>query len=585
MFKHYLFVLSMVGALVGNNALAQENSTYVVLSNSTYQGAQHYIEQLASPINRIPHLAVSGDQVLSVIPESDLPALSEYIHHNERRCGGYFAFSTLDEANNFMQRSAYYAAQPFLLASYTIDNGTVVRNLMQQVSEANLRSTISRLEQFQNRWYQSSYGSQSNNWIRDTWASMASGRPDISVSLDNSCGNCGVQKNVVLKIAGTQQASEIVVIGAHQDSTISGINNESRAPGADDDASGVAVLTEMLRVIVASDFKPNRSIELMAYAAEEVGLRGSNAIANAYRNGNKNVVGVMQFDMTNYRPVNTASDVWVMTDNSDSALVLFLEQLFDVYLAPSGKTRGRSSCGYACSDHASWTQAGFPSAMYSEASLSQSNPAIHTVNDTLSAMGGTANHSVQFAQLGLAFAAEIAKGGQGGGSSSGGSSSGGSSSGGSSSGGSSSGGSSGGSCSSPQYVAGTAYSAGQLVQNVSNEYRCDIAGWCSSLAAWAYAPGTGSYWSSAWILNGACGASSSGGSSSGGSSSGGSSSGGSSGGGTCAGLATWNTTSVYTGGNQVQHNNVKYEAKWWTQGADPAQNSSQWAVWKNLGGC
>jgi chitinase len=49
----------------------------------------------------------------------------------------------------------------------------------------------------------------------------------------------------------------------------------------------------------------------------------------------------------------------------------------------------------------------------------------------------------------------------------------------------------GGQCSAPPYVAGTGYTTGQLVRNVGNVYRCEIAGWCSSSAAWAYAPGTG----------------------------------------------------------------------------------------------
>ena len=119
--------------------------------------------------------------------------------------------------------------------------------------------------------------------------------------------------------------------------------------------------------------------------------------------------------------------------------------------------------------------------------------------------------------------------GSSGGSSSGGTSSGGSSSGGSSSGGSSSGGSSSGGC--PQYVAGTSYSTGDVVQNGGSNYTCSVAGWCSSLnAASAYAPGTGSAWTSAWTAGGTCGGgSSSSGGSSGGTSSGGSSSGGSSG--------------------------------------------------------
>lgn len=181
--------------------------------------------------------------------------------------------------------------------------------------------------------------------------------------------------------------------------------------------------------------------------------------------------------------------------------------------------------------------------------------------------------------------------GSSGGSSSGGSgSSGGSSSGGSgSSGGSSSGGSGsgGGSCSSQQYAAGSSYSNGDFAQNLGNEYRCDVAGWCSSSAAWAYEPGVGLYWQSAWTLSGSCsgGGSSSGGSSSGGSGSSGGSSSGGSGGGSCSSAPTWSSSAVYTGGNQVQYNGVLYQAKWWTQGDNPAQNSNQWGVWDNLGNC
>lgn len=62
-----------------------------------------------------------------------------------------------------------------------------------------------------------------------------------------------------------------------------------------------------------------------------------------------------------------------------------------------------------------------------------------------------------------------------------------------------------GSCSGvPQYVAGTSYSAGQIVQNIGNKYSCTIAGWCSSSAAWAYAPGTGLYWTEAWAFVSTC---------------------------------------------------------------------------------
>ncbi|WP_339898800.1 glycosyl hydrolase family 18 protein [uncultured Gilvimarinus sp.] len=61
-----------------------------------------------------------------------------------------------------------------------------------------------------------------------------------------------------------------------------------------------------------------------------------------------------------------------------------------------------------------------------------------------------------------------------------------------------------GSCGSPGYVAGTSYSGGDLVENLGNEYRCDVAGWCSSNAAWAYEPGAGAHWQDAWTLVQSC---------------------------------------------------------------------------------
>ncbi|WP_148716954.1 carbohydrate-binding protein [Chitinolyticbacter meiyuanensis] len=48
--------------------------------------------------------------------------------------------------------------------------------------------------------------------------------------------------------------------------------------------------------------------------------------------------------------------------------------------------------------------------------------------------------------------------------------------------------------------------------------------------------------------------------------------------------AAWAAGNVYTGGQRVTHNGVNYEAKWWTQGDNPAQ-SGDWGVWKNVGNC
>ncbi|KXF83071.1 Ig-like domain-containing protein [Enterovibrio coralii] len=56
----------------------------------------------------------------------------------------------------------------------------------------------------------------------------------------------------------------------------------------------------------------------------------------------------------------------------------------------------------------------------------------------------------------------------------------------------------------PVYQAGTAYSVGDIVQNGNYKYQCDVAGWCSSDAAWAYEPNNGAHWQDAWTELGIC---------------------------------------------------------------------------------
>lgn len=398
---HFLFSLLLLAA---TSVAVHADDHYLTLDSNDWRDAQKQLAVVAAP----RALAERNGVSLLKVSDEQLNALTEFFHQQKHRCGGFFAFESLTKAQASLATEG--TQMPVMAATYTIDQQAVVWPLLSAVTEANLRGTISTLANYQNRYYNSSHGKSSSEWIRDHWSQLAAGRSDISVAL-KSCSNCGLQQNVVLTITGTELPNEFVVLGAHADSIISGMTTEARAPGADDDASGVSVLTEVLRVALANNFRPRRTVQFMAYAAEEVGLRGSQAIATEYQTAGKNVYGVVQFDMTNY--AGTGADVWIMTDNGNASMISFLRSLFDEYLAPTGLTRADTSCGYGCSDHASWTRSGFPAAMYAETSFSQTNPNLHTVNDTLTAMGGTANHSVAFAKLGLVFAYEAGKTGSG----------------------------------------------------------------------------------------------------------------------------------------------------------------------------
>ena len=102
-------------------------------------------------------------------------------------------------------------------------------------------------------------------------------------------------------------------------------------------------------------------------------------------------IGVLQLDMTNYGAGRTFA-MRLMTDNSNPTLQNFVTRLFDTYLAPLGLSRGTDTCGYACSDHASWTSAGYPAAMMAEPTFFTR---LHTTTDTLAYMGDSAAVSVK----------------------------------------------------------------------------------------------------------------------------------------------------------------------------------------------
>jgi leucyl aminopeptidase len=100
-------------------------------------------------------------------------------------------------------------------------------------------------------------------------------------------------------------------------------------------------------------------------------------------------------------------------DFTNAAQNAFLASLAELYVPSAGiyTPRVTSTCGYGCSDHASWHNRGFVASLPFEAPFGDHSPFIHRTTDTLAQSGGHAQRSVPFAQLAAAYIAEIAKGG------------------------------------------------------------------------------------------------------------------------------------------------------------------------------
>ncbi|KAF2502497.1 putative zinc metalloprotease [Lophium mytilinum] len=102
--------------------------------------------------------------------------------------------------------------------------------------------------------------------------------------------------NVVATLKGSTDPSRVYVITGHYDSRVTDVLNFfSDAPGADDDASGVAVMMELCRVMASK--KPKATIIFGAVAGEEQGLYGSAFLAQTLKNASTNVEGMLNNDI------------------------------------------------------------------------------------------------------------------------------------------------------------------------------------------------------------------------------------------------------------------------------------------------
>jgi hypothetical protein len=102
--------------------------------------------------------------------------------------------------------------------------------------------------------------------------------------------------NVVATLRGSSSPDRVYVVSGHYDSRCTDVlNGTSDAPGADDDASGVAVAMELARIMARRS--PQATIVFAAVAGEEQGLFGSGFMAQQYKASNTDVQAMFTNDI------------------------------------------------------------------------------------------------------------------------------------------------------------------------------------------------------------------------------------------------------------------------------------------------
>ncbi|CDS00794.1 hypothetical protein, partial [Sporisorium scitamineum] len=249
-------------------------------------------------------------------------------------------------------------------------------------------------------------GRQSQAWLLETVSDLVKDHSSF-IHVEEFPHPWG-QNSILLKIKGTNStltaSRGVTILGAHQDST--NLFPFFAAPGADDDGSGTVTIIEALRVLLKSGWRPESSVELHWYSAEEGGLLGSQAVAQSYERKATKIHAMLQQDMTAFVKSGTTETVGLVADFVSTPLTTFVALLVDEYL-DIGYTQ--TKLGYAGSDHASWSKMGADSAFAIEATFEDSNlNRIHTTRDTFDYPEFSFDHLMQFVRLSASFVVELA---------------------------------------------------------------------------------------------------------------------------------------------------------------------------------
>ena len=212
-----------------------------------------------------------------------------------------------------------------------------------------------------------------------------------SVAYQNYPGKGTVQpgRNVIGQINGTTNPSQIVVIGAHLDDQPWG---EPRAPGADDNASGVSATLYLARSFADKTFE--RTIRFVFFGSEENAPWTSNAFGSGYyaaqaKAAGENIVAMISADALAWNGSNNGV-VYMNTRTAkkdpgggDHAIVTMWQQAVTTY-SITGITPTLNASGVNLSDHGAFWKNGYPAVLLIEDDVSQVNPNWHTVNDKVS---------------------------------------------------------------------------------------------------------------------------------------------------------------------------------------------------------
>lgn len=210
---------------------------------------------------------------------------------------------------------------------------TTPYRIIEGVNLTNLEKTVRDLSSFHTRHTESEYLDDVTYWLTEKLQSVCSREvyvqnftytPDKNnddVDNDSDVNSNGHHqesfsydlKNIICEKPGS--TNNTVMISAHYDSRMEDINNSTaRAPGADDNASGISALLEIARIL--SNVSLNHSIIFVLFSGEEQGKLGSTYYADYVHKTDVDLDLLINLDMIGFSS-DITNDFLVEYDNGN----------------------------------------------------------------------------------------------------------------------------------------------------------------------------------------------------------------------------------------------------------------------------
>jgi hypothetical protein len=260
------------------------------------------------------------------------------------------------------------------------------------VSQVQYAAYIQDMQDFGTRYSYTSGCRDAEQWAENTLSNFGYTTEMFPFNYNGNTWN-----DVIGRKAGLAYPDSIYIIIGHLDATSEDPSNS--APGAEDNASGSACVLEAAQVL--SEIDLDCTVEFVLVTGEEQGLIGSEAYAQHCLNQNRNIAGVLNFDMIAYTG-DYGWDTNIYGDQhfpAEVALADLLAVSTDDYTSAYSVRVDSDGPQYG-SDHYYFSLYGFPAPFSIDAQLwgaPDFYPWYHTTDDVIT-------------NLNLAFGTEVVKG-------------------------------------------------------------------------------------------------------------------------------------------------------------------------------